>query len=78
MRDFYDVKTLLQLYENRIDRETFIAAFTATCRKRETELLYADADKILENVESSAALRELWESYQKNIPIRQTYHLRRQ
>ena len=65
MRDFYDVRVLLQLYGNRIDRETLIAAFTTTCRKRETELLYADADKILENVEGSIALRKLWESYRK-------------
>lgn len=46
--------------------------------ERETELLYADADKILENVEGSVALRELWESYQKkysysaNIPFEET------
>ena len=65
MRDFYDVRVLLQLYGNRIDRETLIAAFTATCRKRGTELLYADADGILSNIESSAALKKLWESYQK-------------
>lgn len=65
MRDFYDVRALLQLYGNRIDRETLIAAFTATCRKRGTELLYADADGILSNIESSAALKKLWESYQK-------------
>lgn len=65
MRDFYDVRTLLQLYGNRIDRETLIAAFATTCRKRETELLYSDADKILENVEGSIALRRLWESYRK-------------
>lgn len=65
MRDFYDVRVLLQLYRNRIDRETLIAAFTATCRKRGTELLYADADGILSNIESSAALKKLWESYQK-------------
>ena len=65
MRDFYDLRTLLQLYGNIIDRETLIAAFRATCRKRETELLYADADKILENVEGSVALKKLWESYRK-------------
>ena len=65
MRDFYDVRVLLQLYGNRIDRETLITAFTATCRKRGTELLYADADGILSNIESSAALKKLWESYQK-------------
>ena len=36
-----------------------------TSVQRKTELLYADADKILENVEGSVALKELWESYRK-------------
>lgn len=70
MRDFYDVWVLLQLYGNGIDHETLIAAFTANCRKRRTEFLYADADGILSNIESSAALKKLWESYQKKYFIR--------
>lgn len=65
MRDFYDVRMLLQLYGDRIDHNIFREAFAATCRKRETGHLNADAETILAYIETSDALKDLWESYRK-------------
>lgn len=42
MRDFYDIKTLLSIYEQDIDVDVLKKAFEATCKKRSTENLKED------------------------------------
>lgn len=47
MRDFYDIKTLLAMYEQNIDNTTLKRAFDATCKKRNTENLKVEASKLI-------------------------------
>ena len=68
MRDFYDIKTLLDIYEQKIDEAVLKAAFDATCRKRSTENLKTDAPRIIASIESDGQLHTLWETYQKKYP----------
>jgi predicted nucleotidyltransferase component of viral defense system len=65
MRDFYDIRSLYEIYKNAINAETLRQAFDATCRKRGTETLAEQADEILETIESSDEMNTLWKSYQR-------------
>ena len=68
MRDFYDIYTLLSIYEQEIDTQIFKCAFAATCRKRKTEKLANDALQIIETINADEHLQSLWKSYQKKYP----------
>lgn len=68
MRDFYDIKTLLSIYEQDIDADVLKKAFEATCKKRSTENLKEEAPKIMAAVSNDAQLHTLWKSYQKKYP----------
>ena len=54
MRDFYDIKTLLSIYEQDIDADVLKKAFEATCKKRSTENLKEEAPKIMAAVSDDA------------------------
>ena len=68
MRDFYDIKTLLSIYEQDIDADVLKKAFEATCKKRSTENLKEEVPKIMAAVSDDAQLHTLWKSYQKKYP----------
>ena len=68
MRDFYDIKTLLSIYEQDIDVDVLKMAFEATCKKRSTENLKEEAPKIMTAVSDDVQLHTLWKSYQKKYP----------
>lgn len=68
MRDFYDIKTLLSIYEHDIDADVLKKAFEATCKKRSTENLKEEAPKIMAAVSDDAQLHTLWKSYQNKYP----------
>lgn len=68
MRDFYDIKTLLSIYEQDIDTDVLKKAFEATCKKRSTENLKEEAPKIMTAVSDDVQLHTLWKSYQKKYP----------
>ncbi len=68
MRDFYDIKTLLSLYEKEMDHDVLKKAFEATCKKRGTENLKAEAGKILAILREDVHLQTLWNAYQKKYP----------
>ncbi len=68
MRDFYDIKTLLSIYEQEIDNDILERAFDATCKKRNTENLKEEALKIMTTVSDDAQLCKLWSVYQKKYP----------
>ena len=68
MRDFYDIRTLLLIYNQDIDNDVLKRAFDATCKKRGTENLKAEAPKIMAAVSDDVQLRVLWTSYQKKYP----------
>lgn len=68
MRDFYDIRTLLSIYEEEIDENVLKNAFEATCKKRETENLKVEGSQIITAIEEDAQLHSLWKSYQKKYP----------
>lgn len=68
MRDFYDIRTLLSIYEQEIDENVLKDAFKATCEKRETENLKAEGSQIITAIEGDVQLHNLWKSYQKKYP----------
>ena len=65
MRDFYDVKTLLSLYKNDIDKDLLKKAFHSTCSTRGTDGLKEKRNLILTEIEKDETLQRLWESYRK-------------
>ena len=68
MRDFYDIRILLSRYEQDIDESVLRKAFDATCKKRSTESLKAEAPQILKAIETDEQLHAMWQSYQKKYP----------
>lgn len=68
MRDFYDIKILLSIYERDIDEAVLKNAFDATCKKRNTESLKTEAPQIMNAIETDGQLHTLWKSYQKKYP----------
>lgn len=65
MRDFYDIRMLLDTQEDKIDQAVLKDAFAATCKKRGTSHLQEQAGEIIKSVEEDEQLRALWRSYQK-------------
>lgn len=65
MRDFYDIRTLLSIYEEEIDENVLKDAFEATCKKRETENLKVEGSQIITAIENDVQLHNLWKAYQK-------------
>ena len=65
MRDFYDIKILLSIYEKDINAKILKKAFMATCKNRETEDVLTKGSEILTSIRSSEKLQNLWASYQK-------------
>ena len=68
MRDFYDIRMLLDTQEDKIDQAVLKDAFAATCKKRGTAHLREQAGEIIKSVEEDEQLRALWLSYQKKYP----------
>ncbi len=64
MRDFYDIRVLISIYEQDIDNDVLKRAFDATCKKRGTENLKEEATKIISAISDDAQLQILWKSYQ--------------
>lgn len=65
MRDFYDIRMLLDTQEDKINQAVLKDAFAATCKKRGTAHLREQAGEIIKSVEEDEQLRALWLSYQK-------------
>ena len=65
MRDFYDIRVLLSLYDKEINAKTLREAFSATCRKRGTGTLIRTGKTVLDQIKDDAHLQELWGLYTK-------------
>lgn len=63
MRDFYDVKILVDCYKDSINYEDLALAFVKTCKKRKTTSLLEDANQILVLNQSEPSLQNLWINY---------------
>lgn len=65
MRDFYDIRMLLDTYEDKVNKVVLKDAFAATCNKRETDHLQEQAEEIIKIIEADEQLQVLWRAYQK-------------
>lgn len=64
MRDFYDIRMLLDTYEDKVNKAVLKDAFAATCKKRGTDHLQEQAEEIIKIIEADEQLQVLWRSYQ--------------
>lgn len=65
MRDFYDIRMLLDTYEDKVNKVVLKDAFAATCNKRGTDHLQEQAEGIIKIIEADEQLQVLWRAYQK-------------
>ena len=65
MRDFYDIRMLLDPYEDKVNKAVLKDAFAATCKKRGTDHLQEQAEEIIKIIEANEQLQVLWRAYQK-------------
>lgn len=65
MRDFYDIRMLLDTYEDKVNKAVLEDAFAATCKKRGTDHLQEQAEEIIKIIEADEQLQVLWRAYQK-------------
>lgn len=68
MRDFYDIRMLLDTYEDKVNKVVLKDAFAATCNKRGTDHLQEQAEEIIKIIEADEQLQVLWRAYQKKYP----------
>lgn len=64
LRDFYDLY-ILQNSGLKIDDKVLSAALAATSHKRKSENILPEYRRILDELEASRTMRELWNSYQQ-------------
>lgn len=65
MRDFYDIRMLLDTYEDKVNKAVLKDAFAATCKKRGTDHLQEQAEGIIKIIDADEQLQVLWRTYQK-------------
>ena len=65
MRDFYDIRMLLNTYEDKVNKAVLKDAFAATCKKRGTDHLQEQAEDIIKIIDADEQLQVLWRAYQK-------------
>lgn len=63
MRDFYDVTTLFDRYNDSINYNDLSLAFGKTCRKRETLSVLEHYEEILCSISEDSTLQNLWKNY---------------
>ena len=62
MRDFYDVTTLFDRYNDSINYNDLSLAFDKTCRKRETLSVLEHYEEILCSIREDSTLQNLWKN----------------
>ena len=65
MRDFYDIRLLVDTYEDKVNKAVLKDAFAATCKKRGTDNLQEQAEEIVKIIEADEQIQVLWRAYQK-------------
>lgn len=65
MRDFYDIRMLVDTYEDKVNKAVLKDAFAATCKKRGTDNLQEQAEEIVKIIEADEQIKVLWRAYQK-------------
>jgi len=75
MRDFYDIHSLFQLYGENMNPAVFNQALMATANKRGTEHYLTDMLLIVDEVENSNVMENLWLGLSKEIFLCIEYYL---
>ncbi len=65
MRDFYDIHILLKSEDDRIDKKTLAAAFSATCRHRNSEKYIQSFEETMNLIRNSGKMKRQWDNYSK-------------
>ena len=65
MRDFYDIRMLVDTYEDKVNKAVLKDAFAATCKKRGTDNLQEQAEEIVKIIEADEQIQVQWRAYQK-------------
>lgn len=65
MRGFYDIRMLVDTYEDKVNKAVLKDAFAATCKKRGTDNLQEQAEEIVKIIEADEQIQVLWRAYQK-------------
>ncbi len=65
IRDFYDVYSIMKMYAVEVDKELFLKAFHATCKKRESLFTNKDIEEVLAQIEGNNGMTQMWERYRK-------------
>ena len=65
MRDFYDVYGIIEMNEDKIDKEILLEAFRATCEKRETVFSREEITSTLNKINDNEAMAQMWEQFKK-------------
>lgn len=63
MRDFYDLHTLYQFYDETLTAQILSDALYATARRRETLLLLSETEDVLRELADDPHIRKLWDTY---------------
>lgn len=69
MRDFYDIYILQKFHGEQLNKEILWNTLVATARKRGTLDLIESNDirEILNEIETSSVMENLWKTYQKKL-----------
>lgn len=65
LRDFYDVYGIIKMQTDEVDKELFLKAFWATCKKRETLFTQESMTETLVQIQENAGMAQMWERFRK-------------
>ena len=66
LRDFYDVYSVMQFYEEQIEKQVLRDAFQATCERRKTIFSADDMEETLNLIANDSHMEELWIQFKNN------------
>lgn len=64
-RDFYDVYRIVKMNTEKIDKDTLMEAFCATCEKRETIFSNEEMTNIFSKIKSNETMAQMWEKFRE-------------
>ena len=65
LRDFYDVHSVMNMYNETVSKEILVEAFQATCKKRETVFTKTEVADTLALIEKNEGLAQMWELFRR-------------
>ena len=71
MRDFYDIRMLLDTYEDKVNKAVLKDAFAATCKKRGTDHLQEQAEEIIKLLKQMNSFKCCGEHIRRNTRMQQ-------